>query len=369
MIVDDSAVVRGVFGRILDAAPDVTVVTTAPNGQLALAALRRQPVDVVLLDVEMPELDGLATLPLLVEAFPGTHVIMASSLTHRGADVTLQALALGAADYIGKPSARTGAAALQQLADDLVRKVRALGRGRPRAGAPALLAAPPSPAGAASIVLDARPGARPRLGTILGGRSANVAPRVVAIAASTGGPNALAAVLGALPADFALPILITQHMPPVFTQLLAQRLARDSGRSCVEASDGLPIRPGCAYVAPGDFHLVVATHEGAPIIRLSQAAPENFCRPAADAMLRATASVFGATTIAIVLTGMGEDGRRGCEAVHRAGGRVLVQDEDSSVVWGMPGAVARAGLADEVLPLGEIAARLRTLTHLPVSPC
>ena len=363
LIVDDSAVVRGALGRIIDAEPDLCVVTTAPNGRVALDALRHVEVDVVLLDVEMPEMDGLATLPRVLADHPRVQVIMASSLTQKGAAVTMQALALGAADYIAKPSARTGAASLTVMSSEIVTKIRAIGRsargGVPRAGS--ATATPSSGAARAGVVA-----------TVLGGvhadaGDAELPPRVVGIAASTGGPNALAAVLSGLGADFPLPILVTQHMPPLFTALLAQRLARDAGRECVEARDGDAIRASCTYVAPGDHHLLVATHEGRPFIRLAQTPPENHCRPAADVMLRSIAAIYGASTLAVVLTGMGEDGRGGCEAVRRAGGRVVAQDEATSVVWGMPGSVVHAGLADWVEPLPEIARRVARLTSVPVS--
>ncbi len=340
LIVDDSAVVRGALGRIVDDQPDLTVVTTAPNGRVALDALRHQPADVVLLDIEMPEMDGLTALPLILAQHPETRVIMASSLTQRGAEITMQAMALGASDFIAKPAARSGTAALASVQTEIASKVRAIGRaarGRPRV--------PPS---------ASPPRLVPR-STILAPRAGDSSPRVLAIAASTGGPNALSDLLSALPKDFPLPILITQHMPPVFTGLLAQRLERDSGRPSREARHGEAVEAGHTYVAPGDFHLLVRTHEGQPFIQLTQTAPENFCRPSADPMLRSIAAMYGPSTLAVVLTGMGEDGLRGCREVQQRGGRILVQDEASSVVWGMPGAVAHAGLAHEILPVSDLA--------------
>lgn len=354
LLVDDSAVVRGALGRIIEAEPDLRVVTTAPNGRVALDALKHTKVDVVLLDVEMPEMDGLAALPRILAEYPGVRVIMVSSLTQRGAAITMQALALGAVDFITKPSARAGTASLATLAVEIVAKVRAIGRS---ARIDALLTRRPGAVGAAPV--SVAPPARPVASTtILGGERPDAPPRVLAIAASTGGPNALADVLTGLPPDFPLPILITQHMPPLFTGLLAQRLARDAGRPCEEAKDGEPIRAGCTYVAPGDLHLLVATHEGQPFLRLARTPPENHCRPAADVMLRSVAATYGAATLTVVLTGMGEDGRRGCEAVRAAGGRVIAQDQATSVVWGMPGAVVNAGLANWMLPLREIAGKV-----------
>ncbi len=338
LIVDDSAVIRGALGRIVDSEPDMLVATTAPNGKVALDALRHTAVDVVLLDIEMPEMDGLTALPRILALYPQTRVIMASSLTQRGAEVTMRAIALGASDYIAKPAAKSGAAALAAISVEIASKVRAIGRAArgqaqvPRTGA----------------VVPVRT-------ELLATRGTETSPRILAIASSTGGPNALADVLSALPPGFTLPILITQHMPAVFTALLAQRLERDAGRPCAEARDGEPIRSNHCYVAPGEFHMIVQTNEGQPYIRLTKTEPENFCRPAADPMLRSLAAIYGPSTLVVVLTGMGEDGLRGCRDVHQRGGRILVQDEATSVVWGMPGAVANAGLASAVIPLPKIA--------------
>lgn len=352
LIVDDSAVIRGALGRIIDAEADLTVATTAPNGRMALDALKHTPVDVVLLDVEMPEMDGITALPRILDGYPNTRVIMASSLTQNGAEVTLQALALGAADYITKPAARSGSSALAAMQADIVAKVRAIGRGaRGRAARftpGATVSRTPGTLSTAPMPSTTPPAA------LLASRGGAFSPRVVAIASSTGGPNALAEVLGSLPRDFPLPILITQHMPAVFTGLLAQRLERDTHRPCSEAVDGASILPGHTYVAPGGFHMIVRTEEARPYVQLTLTEPENFCRPSADPMFRSVAAVYGASTLAVVLTGMGDDGMRGARAITERGGRVLVQDEATSVVWGMPGAVANAGLASAILPLSRI---------------
>ncbi len=339
LIVDDSAVIRGALGRIVDEQPDMTVVTTAPNGRVALDALRHSKIDVVLLDIEMPVMDGLTALPLILSQYPATRVIMASSLTQRGAEVTMQALSMGAADFIAKPAAKTGSATLAAVCVEIASKVRAVGR-------------------AARGRTDVRPAVSratmPVRTELLASRTVVAVPRIVAIAASTGGPNALAEVLGSLPRSFALPILITQHMPAVFTALLAQRLERDTGRSCIEAKDGDVIRANVTYIAPGGFHMIVQTNEGVPYVRLTQTEPENYCRPSADPMLRSIAAIYGASTITAMLTGMGEDGMRGCRTLKDHGGRIVVQDEATSVVWGMPGAVANAGLAEVIAPLSEV---------------
>ncbi len=342
LIVDDSAVIRGALGRIVDAESDMTVVTTAPNGRVALDALRHAKIDVVLLDVEMPEMDGLTALPLILAQYPETRVIMASSLTQKGAEVTMTALAMGASDFIAKPAAKSGSATLASVSLEIASKVRAIGR---------------AARGHRPVASAARTHV-PVHTELLAARTVGAAPRILAIASSTGGPNALEAVLSALPTDFSLPILITQHMPAVFTMLLAQRLERDSGRTCVEAKDGDLIKPNCTYIAPGDYHMIVQTNEGLPYVRLTKSEPENFCRPSADPMLRSIAAIYGASTLTVVLTGMGEDGMRGCQEVKARGGQILVQDEATSVVWGMPGAVANAGLAAAVLPLPQIGAAI-----------
>jgi two-component system chemotaxis response regulator CheB len=340
MLVDDSTVIRGLLRGLVEREPDLRVVSSASNGRAAVAALQAQPADVVLLDIEMPEMDGLTALPLLLAACPGVRVIMASTLTTRGARVTIQALTLGAADYIAKPTTLEKGASLQEISAELIAKIRAIGR---------------KPGAAAGNGVARSQPAAPRPSSVL--------PRILAVGSSTGGPNALSTVLGSLPPQFDLPILITQHMPRTFTAMLAERLAKDARRPSQEASDGLPIKEGQIYVAPGDYHMAVEGREGGPVLRLNQAPPENFCRPAVDPLFRSTATVYGPSALAVVLTGMGEDGLRGCRALVGAGGTVIAQDEASSVVWGMPRAVAHAGLAAAVLPLGDIAAHVARLAR------
>lgn len=341
MLVDDSAVIRGLLGRIVDAEPDMRVVASAPDGKTALELLRHRKPDIVILDVEMPEMDGLTALPRILAEHPTTRVIMASALTTRGAQVTMRALALGAADYIAKPSSLSAIRGVDAIARELVAKIRAL--------------ALPTP------VSPPRPASRPATGTSVISDDATATPRVLVIASSTGGPNALASVLAGLPADFPLPILIAQHMPALFTASLAERLRRESGRPCAEALHLQRVEPGHTYIAPGDFHLRIGEASGAPTLLLDQKPPVNFCRPSADILLDSAARTFGPAVLALVLTGMGDDGLRGCEAVVRSGGRVIAQDRATSVVWGMPGAVATAGLASNVLPLERIASELTNL--------
>lgn len=340
VVCDDSAVIRGLLVRLLGADPAIAVVGTASNGRDVLALQARERPDVVVLDIEMPVMDGLAALPALLRADPAVQVVMASTLTTRGADVTMTALRLGAADYVPKPTAVGGIAAGEGFRRELVEKVKALGRvalRRRGAGGAPVQPAPRAPMRS--------PLAAPRA----------VAPELVAIGASTGGPQALFRVMADLGPAFRLPVLITQHMPPTFIPILAEHISRLGGLPCAEAREGERIVAGRAYLAPGDRHMLVAGERHAPVIALSSAPPENFCRPAVDPMLRSAAAVTGGRVLAVVLTGMGHDGLAGARAVADAGGAVIAQDEASSVVWGMPGAVVQAGLAAAVEPVGEVA--------------
>ncbi len=351
LIVDDSAVVRRLLSDLLSADPELEVAGVAADGHAALAKIQASPPDVVTLDVEMPGLDGLKTLAAIRASQPKLPVIMFSALTERAARTTLEALTLGATDYVTKPSDVDGlAAALVQVREQLVPKIKALcALPKPR---PRPLAAPHSSAAPLTPSLRA-PAA-----------TTTAAPRVtgeveiVVIGSSTGGPNALATLLPRLPRSLSTPILITQHMPPVFTRQLAARLGALSGLEVREATGGEALTPGSVWIAPGDFHLVV--RRDGPNVRLAvhQGPPENSCRPAVDVLFRSAAEVYGGRTLAVVLTGMGQDGLRGCQRIREAGGQVVAQDEVSSVVWGMPGFVARAGLANAVVPLDTIDAEI-----------
>ena len=350
VIVDDSAIIRGLLARTLEADPEIQVVETVSNGQLAIAAVTRSVPDVVVLDIEMPVMDGLTALPKIIEADPGVKVIMASTLTLRNADISMKALALGAADYIPKPTSAGDISSGYDFKRDLVAKVKALGAARRAAGAPTRT--PRRPAGAKAV-----PGQAPTLyrdATVKLRDAPVIAPQVVAIGSSTGGPQALFQLLPGLVAELRQPLLITQHMPATFTTILAEHIRKLTGRPCAEAVDGEPLTGGKIYIAPGNFHMTVANAEGRNIIRLNQNPPENFCRPAVDPMLRSLAQIFGRNVLTIILTGMGHDGLRGSEAVVKAGGVVVAQDAATSVVWGMPGAVATAGICSAVLPLVEI---------------
>ena len=337
MVVDDSAIVRGLIVQILERDPALRVVGRAANGEAALIELARTAVDVVVLDIEMPVMDGLTALPLILKLQPETRVVMASTLTRRNARISLQALQAGAADYVPKPETG-GLVGADEFARELVAKVKALGR---HGATPA----PTLPAVVAPV--RAMPLSPP------------VRPQVVAIGGSTGAPPALMALFQALKGELEQAVLLTQHMPPTFTAMLAEQLERTGGRPAAEARDGEPVLPGRIYVAPGGWHMTVGRSGKVPVIRLNQEPPEHFCRPSVDPMLRSAAAVYGPGVLAVILTGMGADGAEGCRAVAEAGGRFVVQDEATSVVWGMPGAAAKTGLAEAILPLAQIAPWVR----------
>ncbi|MBW8708379.1 MAG: chemotaxis response regulator protein-glutamate methylesterase [Alphaproteobacteria bacterium] len=342
MVVDDSAIVRGLIVRMLEADPRIELAGSCSNGQMAVAYAARHPLDVIILDIEMPVMDGLAALPKLLEGSPGASIIMASTLTQRNAAISLRALALGAADYVAKPSSdKLGAS--EDFRRELIEKVITLGRAKARK------------------ITDSSAHLTPVRPQFALRGAVSSSPRIIAIGSSTGGPQALLALLGALPASVQCPIVIAQHMPATFTTVLAQHIARGSGRPCAEAVDGMEIKSGTICLAPGDYHLQVARQNGTCVARLSQTPPENFCRPSVDPLFRSVAQHFGAGSCAIVLTGMGSDGCAGARILAATGAPILAQDEASSVVWGMPGAVANAGICSAVLPLTRIAGHLATL--------
>lgn len=340
LVVDDSAVVRGLLTRALESDPEIVVAGTAMHGELALAYLKRHTADVVVMDVEMPVMDGLTTLRHLQKEFPRVRVIMASSLTKKGAQTTVEALSLGAAGCIAKPEARNTAESIDELVRELVPLVKALGNAN--LTAPAVSFHRP--------VAPMKP-SRPA-----------VPPQIVVIGSSTGGPNALHEVLTMLPKDFPLPIVIVQHMPPMFTPMLAKHLEKDTGRPCAEAVDGQPIERGRTYVAPGNFHVVVEKRGDRMITLLNQNPQEHYCRPSVNPLFRSVADWYGKTAVSVMLTGMGDDGIEGTRAIHERGGYVIAQDEATSVVWGMPGAVVRENLAHEVLPLSAIARAIQRVS-------
>jgi len=343
MLCDDSATARSILARLLESEPGIRVVHRAADGQAALAALAEARPDVVLLDLEMPVMDGMTALPLILKAAPRTAVIVASALTQRGAKAAIAALAAGAVDYVPKPQSSAGGAADPAFRTELITKVRGWARMKRREGArPARpTPAPPQP----------RPAARP--GPV-------ARPAMVAIGCSTGGPQALAALLKRLP-RLPVPMVVVQHMPAGFTAMLAEHLDRLGTLRCAEAKDGEALLPGRVFLAPGDRHLLVESAASGLRARITTDPPENFCRPAVDPMLRSAVRATGGRVLAVILTGMGHDGLEGCRAVAAAGGQVLAQDEASSVVWGMPGAVARAGLSSWLAPPEALAERIAAI--------
>jgi two-component system, chemotaxis family, protein-glutamate methylesterase/glutaminase len=350
LIVDDSVVMRNVLRSIVSADACLEVAGTAGDGESALRLVEILHPDLILLDVEMPVMDGLATLKELRRRRHAMPVIMCSSLTQRGASVTLDALACGACDYVTKPSGQTDREnGFRELSRELLDKIRAL-TGSPQPASRALRAGTKS----LSLVLPAAPAVKPQ--------PIRSAPAIVVIGVSTGGPAALETLLPALPEDFPLPVLVVQHMPEVFTSLLAERLNSHCRLRVCEAAEGLPASAGTIYVARGNWHLEVAAGPQ-PTLHLTQAPPENHCRPAADVLFRSAAKVYGSSALAVVLTGMGCDGMNGCRTIRERGGSVLAQDQSTSTVWGMPGAVVGAGLAHKILPLPAIAPEIVRIVH------
>ena len=355
MVVDDSAIVRGLITRMLQADSGIEIVASVNNGEIAVRTLSKTKVDVIILDIEMPVMDGLTALPQLLKIDPQVKVIIASTLTAHNAEISLRALRAGATDCIPKPTTREISSG-DNFRRDLLLKVRALGTGRrPGAGragsrAPAPTATPATPATPVSAVPAAAPSA-----TIPLRKPGNQPVDVLAIGSSTGGPQALFKVLADIKPTINLPVLITQHMPATFTTILAQHITRMTGWPAREAEDGEAIEAGRIYVAPGEFHMLVEVRGAQKILRLNKGEPENFCRPAADPMLRSVAKAYGGHTLVVILTGMGYDGLKGGKVIVEAGGTIVAQDEASSVVWGMPGAVAMEGLCSAVLPLADIA--------------
>lgn len=358
LVVDDSAVIRGLLTRVLEADPEVSVVASVGNGKMAISAVGRQPIDVVVLDIEMPVMDGLTALPQILKASPKTKVIIASTLTKRNADVSIRALRDGASDYITKPSSTRDLHSADAFKRDLLAKVKALGlAARGRKPGPGF-----RPDGARGATAERTRAPLRTAGPVktLPMPSA-FRPEVLAIGSSTGGPQALFTVLSSLGGPPRVPILLTQHMPATFTTILAEHLSRQTGVPAVEAVDRMPIKPGRVHVAPGDYHMLVEPTGTGAILRLSQSAPVNFCRPAVDPMMDSLVRVYGGRVLSLILTGMGHDGLGGCRQVSGKGGVVVAQDEATSTVWGMPGAVSHAGIANAILPLGEIGPFLRRL--------
>jgi len=350
LLVDDSAVVRGLMNKALSADPAFSVIGSASNGQMAINMTAELHPDVIILDLEMPVMDGITALPELLKVSPGCKVVIASTLSLRNAEISLKALSLGASDYLAKPSAKVGGA-VEEFHRQLIEKIKALGppanRHVPAASAAVAVQAP--------VALSAAP---PKVIKLVDGSEPlhRVGVQALAIASSTGGPQALLRVFEDLKGRLKnIPIFITQHMPPTFTTILAEHISKASGRVCSEAAEGMQVAPGCIYVAPGDYHMIAEKNNtGQVVLHITQDAPENFCRPAADPMLRALSKIYGRHLAVLVLTGMGQDGMEGAKIAAKEGAGIIAQNEQTSVVYGMPKAVAEAGVCRAILPLEAI---------------
>jgi len=355
MVVDDSAVIRGFLTRFIETDPALKVMGSASNGQVALRKMEQSTFDVIVLDIEMPVMDGLTALPLILEIDPHIQIIIASTLTKENASITLKAFQIGAAECLAKPSSQELSGS-NVFRDDLVEKVKTLG----------LLAKKKRrSAGIADIstkdrVRVARPLPVVDKSFSLVKNIVKSKPDVIAVGSSTGGPQALMKFFTDLKGGVNQPIFVTQHMPPTFTTILAEHISKQSNLNCKEAVDGEVVENSRVYLAPGGFHMLVQEKEGKKVIKLSNDPPENFCRPAVDPMMRSLVKIYGKKILAVILTGMGSDGLKGCKELVDVGGTVLAQDEATSVVWGMPGAVAMAGICSNVLPLGLMAEELKT---------
>ena len=361
MIVDDSAVVRGLVSRWVGEEPGMKIVARHTNGRKAVEDVASSQPDIIILDVEMPVMDGLEALPQLLKGKPGVKIIMASTLTQRNAEISMKALSLGATDYIPKPESNSGISTSASFRTDLIKRIRSLGAAR----RPGLLR---NTKASDQKVLGTVEKAAPASGnTVVSGNPAlrpfsRVSPRVLLVGSSTGGPQALAKLFAAIgPKIGNIPVFVTQHMPAAFTAILAKHIGEVSGRASKEAVHGEEVEAGNIYVAPGGYHMRLKPSPGGAVIALDQGPEINFCRPAVDPMFETAAKIYRSAILATILTGMGTDGANGGRAVVAAGGSVIAQDEETSVVWGMPGAAASAGICSAILPLPEIGPKINSL--------
>ena len=358
MVVDDSVVIRGLVSRWLAEDGQIEVVAKCANGALAVEQIGKVRPDVIILDIEMPVMDGLTALPKLLAARPGVHIIIASTLTKRNAAISLKALALGAAECLPKPEGNSGITTSADFRRDLLIKVRGLG-GLDGVGA-SRTARAASGSAAADRAAPVTGHGRREIDQKISLQPYNRGrPRVLAIGSSTGGPQALAEVLGSLDGAIAdIPCFITQHMPPTFTAMLAQNLTRSTGLPCQEAAQGDIPKAGHVYIAPGGKHLLIKRRGAGHVFQLDDGPPVNFTKPCVDVMFDSIIESFGAKILSVVLTGMGADGAKGAVRIRAAGGNVIAQDEASSVVWGMPGATAQSGMCSALLPIDKIGAEI-----------
>ncbi len=349
LVVDDAVVIRKIISETVNRDPGLEVVGLASNGKIALQKIPQVNPDIVILDVEMPEMNGLETIRELRKTYAKLPVIMFSTLTGKGTVTTIEALTAGASDYVCKP-ANVGnvTESIQRLESELIPKIKHLCPG-------AVVPAPPRlPKAAAYLPSQRTDGLQP--------------VEILAVGTSTGGPNALAEMFKGFARDFPVPIVVVQHMPPMFTALLAERLSASTPVKFVEGQAGMPVLPGQGYIAPGGKHMVIVRFNGKPVLQLNEEPPENSCRPAVDVLFRSVVAAYGAGTLGVILTGMGYDGLRGCQLIRERQGQIIAQDRESSVVWGMPGAVAEAGLADTVVPLSQVCTEIHRRVKLRRPP-
>lgn len=366
MVVDDSAVIRGFLTRWLDEDDEITVVSTAANGLMALRSVRSSNAEVVILDIEMPQMDGMTALPKLIELVPDIKVIMASALTLRNADISMKALAGGAADYIPKPESARDVNASTDFRRDLLSKVKALAASRRKDRREKLPSRDRSYGGAVRPVGTSSTSGKSSLfgdkakvkKEIVLVKQSSVKPTLLAIGSSTGGPQALCKVLSDAKHFLDVPVVITQHMPATFTAILAEHIGRATGKPTKEAEDGDELKVGHIYVAPGGKHMTIKSKNGRRFTALNDGPPINFCKPAVDPMFESVAEIYGPSALSLILTGMGSDGAKGARKIVDAGGTVVAQDEATSIVWGMPGAAVNAGVCAGVYPLDDIGATL-----------
>ncbi|MBI1273277.1 MAG: chemotaxis-specific protein-glutamate methyltransferase CheB [Alphaproteobacteria bacterium] len=371
MVVEDSIVIRGLISRALESDPDIKVVASAADGEIGIRMLKKMPVDVIVLDIEMPVMDGMTAIPHLLGVDPAVKIIMASTLTLKNAEISMKALELGASDYVPKPVTSRELTAAVDFKRELVDKVKVLAVAARRAGvrraepeAPAFRASQPGAQPAADqdtrSAFKDKPAPPAKVVTLR--THPIIKPDIIAIGSSTGGPQALFKVIKDLGADLQQPIVLTQHMPPSFTTILADHINKHCGVPCSEAKDGDVLTKGKVLLAPGNYHMtIVKNPAGQHVVKLNQEPAENFCRPAVDPMLRSLLPLFDKRILVVILTGMGQDGMKSSDLIVQAGGSVIAQDEATSVVWGMPGAVAMAGLCSAVLPLNDVGGYARKI--------
>ncbi len=359
MLVDDSSVIRGLLTRWLGADPAIEIVGSAANGQAALNSLDRIDPEIIVLDIEMPVMDGLTALPQILKAKPDVQVLMSSTLTAKNAKESLRAMSLGAADYVPKPTTNRDVIASKSFQTEIIEKIKSLAEAKrkqlghkPFGGANSADLVPNKDIKSKSANLNL-----PR--TV---KASLVVPKIIGVGSSTGGPQALLKFINGIKDNLSLPVVITQHMPASFTKILAGHLSKATGLICEEAEDGMLLKPGQVYIAPGDHHMLVIKENNNCYVSLNQDAQENFCRPAVDPMFKSLSEVYGPAVLGVVLTGMGHDGLAGSKVIVEGGGTIIAQNEETSVVWGMPGAVSNAGICHSVLPLEELGSKVQRLT-------